>query len=315
MTTPRISVIVPFLNEEGSLKELAERLAAALGRLGMFEIIYVDDGSRDRSYDVVNSLFKEHAYVRAIKFRRNLGKSAALSEGFKAARGTIVVMMDADLQDDPSEVPKLVAALDRVDLVTGWKEQRNDPWTKTFPSRVFNGFARALFGLKLHDMNCGLKAMRAPVAHSLDLYGELHRFIPILAHLQGFRVAELPVVHHERKFGSSKYGWKRFFRGTFDLVTVAFLARFQNSPLYLFGSIGGASFLLGFAFAAYLTVVHFQGTPIGNRPLLTLSLLLMVTGLQLILTGLLAELIVSRFRERRHPIEETLDHDDRSAAP
>lgn len=307
---PRISVVVPFLNEEQSIEELTKRLTAALSAHGPFEIIFVDDGSRDRSFDIVRSLYRDDAHVRAIKFRRNLGKSAALSEGFRAARGDVIVMIDADLQDDPDEIPKLVAALDHADLVTGWKEKRNDPWTKTFPSKVFNGFARSLFGLQLHDMNCGLKAMRAPVAHSIDLYGELHRFIPILAHLQGFRVAELPVRHHERKFGASKYGWKRFYRGTFDLTTVAFLARFQNSPLYLFGTIGGASFFLGFLIALYLTIIHFQGTSIGERPLLIFSVLLILTGLQLVLTGLLGELLVSRFRERRHPIEETLDHDN-----
>ncbi len=307
--TPRISVVIPFRDEEGSLKELSHQIDAALTPLGTFEIVFIDDGSRDRSYEIVRGLHEDHPYIRAIKFRRNLGKSAALSEGFKSARGEIIVMMDADLQDDPAEVPKLVAALDHVDLVTGWKEQRNDPWTKTFPSKVFNGVARSLFGLKLHDMNCGLKAMRAPVARTIDLYGELHRFIPILAHLQGFSVTELPVLHHERRFGASKYGWKRFVRGTFDLITVAFLARFQNSPLYLFGSIGAASFLAGIVIGAYLTVVHFQGESIGDRPLLMLSILLILTGLQLIFTGLLAELIVSRFRERRHPIEETLDND------
>lgn len=307
--TPRISVVIPFRDEEGSLKELTHRLVTALGPLGTFEVLFIDDGSRDRSYGIVKELFSEEPRIRAIKFRRNLGKSAALSEGFKATRGEVIVMMDADLQDDPAEIPKLVAALDRVDLVTGWKEQRNDPWTKTFPSRVFNGVARSLFGLKLHDMNCGLKAMRAPVARSIDLYGELHRFIPILAHLQGFSVTELPVLHHERRFGASKYGWKRFVRGTFDLITVAFLARFQNSPLYLFGSTGAVSFLGGLVIGAYLTVLHFRGQSIGDRPLLMLSILLILTGLQLIFTGLLAELIVSRFRERRHPIEETLDHE------
>lgn len=306
---PRISVVIPFMNEEQSMRELYQRLVAVLEPMGQFELIYVDDGSTDGSYALVRDFYAHDQRVRAIRFRKNIGKSAALSEGFRAATGEIVVMIDADLQDEPSEIPALVSKLDEVDLVTGWKQVRNDPWTKRFPSRIFNGFATMLFGLKLHDLNCGLKAMRVDVAHSIDLYGDMHRLIPVLAHLKGFRVAELPVQHHERKYGASKYGWKRFFRGISDLTTVWFLGAFQNSPLYLFGGIGGISFGLGFLCALYLVIVKLQGHPIGDRPLLLFSVLLMLTGLQLIVTGLLAELIVSRFRERRYPIAEVLDHD------
>lgn len=306
---PRVSVVVPFLNEQESINELYRKLVAALEPLGPFEIVFVDDGSTDRSYSIVREIFHNDQRVRAIKFRRNLGKSAALSEGFRAVRGNVVVMIDADLQDEPNEIPKLVTALEHNDLVTGWKEQRNDPWTKTFPSRVFNGFARMLFGTKLHDMNCGLKVMRADVARSVELYGELHRFIPILAYTQGFSVAELPVEHHERRHGVSKYGWKRFIRGSFDLITVAFLGKFQNSPLYLFGAFGGLSILLGIGIGLYLTVLRLQGQSIGTRPLLTFAVLLIIAGLQLLFTGLLAELIVSRTHQRRYPVEEELDHD------
>ncbi|MFH0829144.1 MAG: glycosyltransferase family 2 protein [Candidatus Kerfeldbacteria bacterium] len=306
---PHISVVVPYLNEEESLNELYQKLIASLEPLGAFEIVFVDDGSTDRSYEIVRELFKKDHRVRAVKFRRNLGKSAALSEGFRVVRGEIVVMIDADLQDEPSEIPRLLSALNHNDLVTGWKENRNDPWTKTFPSAVFNGFARLLFKTKLHDMNCGLKVMRADVARSIDLYGELHRFIPILAHIQGFSVSELPVEHHERRHGVSKYGWKRFIRGSFDLITVAFLGRFQNSPLYLFGAFGGLSVFLGVGIGLYLTVLRLQGQSIGTRPLLTFAVLLIIAGMQLLFTGLLAELIVSRTHQRRYPVEEELDHD------
>ena len=311
---PRCSVIIPFLNEEQSIRELYEKLVRALEPLGTFECVFIDDGSTDGSYAIVKELHDRDPRVRAIKFRKNQGKSAALSEGFAAARGEIFIMIDADLQDEPNEIPALVKKLDEADLVTGWKQQRNDPWTKTFPSRVFNGFARMLFGLALHDLNCGLKVMRAEVARSIGLYGDMHRLIPVLAHIKGFSVAEMPVVHHERKYGVSKYGWNRFFRGTFDLMTVAFLGKFQNSPLYLFGSIGGVTFLVGALCAVYLVIVKLQGNSIGERPLLIFSVLLILTGLQFIFTGLLAELIVSRFRERRFPVQETLDHDDGRAS-
>ena len=307
---PHFSVIIPFLNEDKSIRELYDRLVGVLGPMGPFELIFIDDGSTDGSYAVVKELHTSDPRVRAIKFRKNQGKSAALSEGFAAARGEAFIMIDADLQDEPAEIPKMVGMLDGADLVTGWKQQRNDPWTKTFPSRVFNGFARMMFGLKLHDLNCGLKVMRADVARSIGLYGDMHRLIPVLAHLKGFTVAEMPVVHHERKYGVSKYGWKRFFRGTFDLMTVAFLGKFQNSPLYLFGSIGGVTFAVGALCAVYLVIVKLQGNSIGERPLLIFSVLMILTGLQFIFTGLLAELIVSRFREHRIPVQETLDNDD-----
>lgn len=309
MERPRYSVVIPLFNEQESIEELYRKLREALTPLGSFELIFIDDGSTDRSFETVRRLFDRDQRVRALQFRRNVGKSAALSAGFKSGRGEIVITIDADLQDEPNEIAKLVRELNHADLVTGWKRERNDPWTKTFPSRVFNGIARKLFGSKLNDLNSGLKVMRAEVAKGIELYGELHRFVPILAHLQGFRVAEMPVVHHERKFGTSKYGWKRFIRGFFDLITIAFLGRFQNRPLHLFGSIGVLFFGVGVVIAAYLSVLRFQGHSIGQRPLLTLSVLAIITGLQFLFTGLLAELITSRSGQRKYPVRTVLDHD------
>lgn len=306
---PRFSVVIPFLSEAASLDELYGRLVAALEPLGRFELIFVDDGSTDQSFAVAERLFQADQRVSLVKFRRNLGKSAALAVGWQRSRGEIVVTIDADLQDEPNEIAKLVTALDRFDLVTGWKQQRNDPWTKRVPSKVFNGVARLLFGVRLNDLNSGLKVMRAEVAKSIDLYGEFHRFVPILAYLQGWRVGELPVQHHLRKYGQSKYGWKRFVRGALDLLTVAFLGRFSNRPLHLFGTIGLLCFGLGFLIALYLTIIWFQGQSIGQRPLLTFAVLLLLTGLQFLFTGLLAELITSRSVPRRYPVERVLDRE------
>jgi len=310
----QFSVIIPCFDERASLPELHARLTAVFSGLGSYEFIFVDDGSRDGSFQVIRELFEKDSHVRGIQFRRNQGKSAALAEGFRAARGSIVVMIDADLQDEPNEIPKLVKHLEHVDLVTGWKQVRNDPWTKTFPSKLFNGTARKLFGVKLNDLNSGLKVMRAEVAKSLELYGEQHRFIPILAAMNGYKADELPVIHHERKFGRSKYGWKRFVRGSLDLVTMAFLSKFQQRPMHLFGAIGGLFFAVGIIIGLYLSVVHFQGESIGSRPLLTFGVLSIITGLQFLFTGLLAELITNKSERRRFPIRETLDHDRDSSA-
>ncbi|MBI4092296.1 MAG: glycosyltransferase family 2 protein [Candidatus Kerfeldbacteria bacterium] len=307
---PKYSIVIPFYNERQSLTELYQRLVKAVEPLGPFEMIFVDDGSTDGSFEVVRQLFTQDQRVRALQLRKNFGKSAGLAVGFKAAGGEIVATIDADLQDEPAEIQKLVMALDHHDLVTGWKEHRHDPWTKTFPSWVFNSvLARTLFGVKLHDLNSGLKVMRREVADSLDLYGEHHRFIPILASLNGFRVSEVPVVHHQRKYGQSKYGWNRFFRGAFDLLTIAFLARFQHRPLHLFGGIGAVFTIAGLAVLVYLSVLRFQGQTIGNRPLLTFGVLGVLTGLQFVFTGLLAELITSRSTERHYSTRTELDHD------
>ncbi|MFH0818524.1 MAG: glycosyltransferase family 2 protein [Patescibacteria group bacterium] len=307
----RTSVVIPMYNESESIELLYRKLVSVLEPLGSFELLFVDDGSTDGSFGIVERLHTQDRRVRGLQLRRNFGKSAALTTGFRAARGEVVAMIDADLQDEPSEIPKLINALDHADLVTGWKEVRNDPWTKRFPSAVFNGIARWMFGVRLHDLNSGLKVMRQEVAHALEPYGEQHRFLPILAIQQGFIAAELPVQHHERQFGKSKYGWKRFFRGSFDLLTIGFLARFQHRPLHLFGGIGALLFLLGFLTSIYLSVLHFLGQSIGERPLLIFAVLLMIAGIQMISTGLLAELLINRSARRNYPIRKTLDDRER----
>lgn len=306
---PTLSVIIPFLNEHGSLRELYRRMNDALASAGSYELVFVDDGSTDGSFDIVEELFRSDERIRVIQLRRNCGKSAAQMVGFHAARGKVIATIDADLQDEPNEIPRMLAALDHADCIVGWKKMRHDPWTKRIPSFFFNATARVLFGVKLHDMNCGLKVMRKEVTDSMELYGELHRFIPVLAAQAGFRVAEIPVEHHERKFGKSKYGWRRFVRGSMDLMTVAFLGRFRNRPLHFFGGVGALLFLLGLLCALYLTVLHFVGQTIGDRPLLLFSALAILVGLQFTFTGLLAELLISRGPERHYPVQSMLDHD------
>lgn len=308
---PRISVVIPFLDEHETLEPLYRKLVAVLEPMGPFELLFVDDGSRDGSFDVVEQLFRDDKRVRGIQLRRNFGKSSALATGFHAARGDIVIMIDADLQDEPSEIPQIIAALDHADLVTGWKQTRNDPWTKTLPSKIFNGIAGRAFGVKLHDLNSGFKAMRRDVAEALDPYGEQHRFLPILALQHGFAVSEVPVQHHQRSHGRSKYGWKRFFQGSFDLLTVAFLARFRHRPLHLFGPLGVAFFLAGLVASVYLSILHFQGESIGQRPLLIFAVLLLIAGFQFVFTGLLGELMTEQRPKRSYPVRKVLEHDVR----
>lgn len=306
---PTLSVIIPYLNEQDSLRELYHRLTSALVHSETYELVFVDDGSTDGSFAIVEELYRTDERVRAIRLRRNCGKSAAQMVGFRAARGTSLATIDADLQDEPAEIPKMLAALDHADCVVGWKKARHDPWTKRVPSFFFNATARGLFGIKLHDMNCGLKVMRREVTDGMELYGELHRFIPVLAAQSGFRVAEVPVEHHERRFGRSKYGWKRFMRGGMDLITVAFLGRFRNRPLHFFGGVGALLFAIGILCAIYLSVLHFLGQSIGDRPLLLFAALAILVGLQFTFTGLLAELLISRGPERHYPIQTMLDHE------
>ncbi|MCX7624574.1 MAG: glycosyltransferase family 2 protein [Thermomicrobium sp.] len=306
-----LSIVVPVYDEVESLPELYRELCEALAPLPLrSELIFVDDGSTDGSTSVLHELFVADPRVQVIQFRRNFGKSAALAAGFRAARGTAIVTLDADLQDDPHEIPRLLAALDQADLVSGWKTPRRDPWTKRFPSWVFNATVRLLTGVRLHDINCGLKAYRAEVVRELPLYGELHRFIPILAHARGFRVVELPVAHRPRRYGRSKFGPSRFARGLFDLLTVLFLTQYSPRPLHLFGWFGLAALGLGTAINAYLSVQWFLGHPIGHRPLLTLGVLLMTIGAQFFLTGLLAELIAHSAPRQDYSVRQHLRHDD-----
>jgi dolichol-phosphate mannosyltransferase len=295
-----VSVVVPLHNEERSIALLHEELEAALDPLGEpWEAVYVDDGSTDGSFAALTRLHAHKENVRVVRLRRNFGKAAALAAGFAQAAGDRVVTIDADLQDDPAEIPRLLAKLEEgFDLVSGWKTKRRDPLSRRIPSKLFNRAAGWMSGLRLHDMNCGLKAYRAEVVHNLVLYGELHRFIPVLAHEQGYRVAELPVNHRPREHGRSRYGVERYLRGFLDLLTVSFMGRYRHRPLHLFGGLGLLLGLTGTAVLVYLTIDKLLGHAIGKRPLLTLGVLLVVVGMQFFTLGLISEMITSHHEER-----------------
>ena len=295
-----ISVVVPVYNEERSVALLYEELEAALEPSGeSWQVVYVDDGSTDGSFAALTRLHAHHDNVRVVRLRRNFGKAAALAAGFAEATGEIVVTIDGDLQDDPSEIPRLLAQLEEgFDLVSGWKARRRDPLTRRLPSKLFNWVAGRMSGLHLHDMNCGLKAYRAEVVHGLVLYGELHRFIPVLAHEQGYRVGEVTVNHRPRGHGRSRYGLERYLRGFLDLLTVSFMGRYRHRPLHLFGGLGLFLTTIGLAVLIYLTVDKLSGHAIGQRPLLTLGVLLVVVGMQFFTLGLISEMITSHHEER-----------------
>ena len=291
-----LSIIIPVLDELGSLPDLYQKLTEVLQQINReYEIIFVDDGSSDGSAELCRSLVESDPRVTFIELRRNFGKATALQAGFQAAKGAIIITMDADLQDDPVEIPRFLEALEEnVDLVSGWKKNRQDPLTKTLPSKFFNWVTSILTGIRLRDFNCGFKAYRREVVQSLDLYGELHRYIPVLAHASGFRTVEIPVNHHPRSYGRSKYSFERFLRGAFDLVTVLFLGTFKRRPLHLFGLIGIALFAVGFAIDLYLSLLWLTGTAwIGNRPLLIFGTLLIIVGIQVLIFGLLAEMVTA----------------------
>ena len=294
-----ISVIVPVLNEQESIEQLYGELVEALRRtdVASYEIIFVDDGSTDGTFEVLHKIHaRDRQHVRVIQFRRNFGKAASLTAGFREAQGEVIVTMDADMQDDPREIPHFLAALEDgpYDLVSGWKFPRRDPLTKTWPSRLFNLVTSLMSGVRLHDFNCGFKAYRRQVVDETPIYGELYRYIPVLAHWRGFNVGEIKIRHHPRRFGRSKFGASRFFRGFFDLLTVLFLTRYMRRPLHLFGWMGILSFVGGTLVSAYLAVLWLMGNrPIGNRPLLTLGVLLITVGIQFFSLGLLAEMLAS----------------------
>ena len=297
-----LSIIVPVYNEEESLRELYGEIVNACDTNEVpVEVIFIDDGSRDASWAVIEELSKGDDRVSGIRFRRNFGKAAALTAGMRAANGETIMMMDADLQDDPAEIPAFLAKLDEGnDVINGWKQRRLDPWHKVYPSRVFNWMVSKLTGLKLHDHNCGLKMFRADVAGEIRIYGELHRFIPVLSFARGFRVTELPVNHRPRQHGHSKYGVRRFLRGFLDLLTVKFLTGFGQRPQHMLGAIGLFFFLLGVLGLGFLTfiwvltnVFGFGFDPIGPRPLLAYSVASTLLGAQAISLGLLAELLVA----------------------
>jgi dolichol-phosphate mannosyltransferase len=298
-----ISLVIPVYNEAESLEPLyAEIKAVAAANNLDLEVLFIDDGSKDGSWERIRELAGRDPVVRGIRFRRNFGKAAALMAGFRAARGTVVITLDADLQDDPAEIPRFLAALEEgpLDVVAGWKKVRHDPWHKVYPSRVFNWLVGWTTGVRLHDHNCGMKAYRATVLREVRLYGELHRFIPVLAAARGFKVGEIVINHRPRRYGSSKYGVRRFVKGFLDLVTVYFLTAYGQRPQHLMGSLGLLCFVLGSLGMGYLAVgwvlnafdlVHFP--PVHERPLLVYSVGTLIVGVQLMATGLLAELITA----------------------
>ena len=305
MSEPDLSIVIPVYEEAASLPELAERIRAACDDFD-YEVWLVDDGSRDGSWDVIRELHAEDPRFAGVQFQRNYGKSAALAVGFERVRGRYVVTMDADLQDDPAEIPGLIDTLDEgYDLVSGWKKKRQDPLSKTIPSRFFNFVTRAFSGIAIHDFNCGLKAYRREVVKSVSVYGELHRYIPLLAKWAGYRrITEKPVAHHPRKHGETKFGMERFIRGFLDLITVTFLTRFAVRPMHFFGTLGTLAFVLGLAISLWLSIEKiFMGRALGDRPLLLLGLLLILFGAQMFTTGLLGEMII------RPRMEETAGYD------
>ena len=299
---PYISVVVPVLNELESLEQLHRELSTVLERVQRsYEIIFVDDGSTDGSVAFGTRLLASDPHVVLIQLRRRFGKATALQAGFEIARGEIVFTLDADLQDNPYDIPRMLNRLDEgYDLVSGWKQERKDSFLKRVQSKIFNSITSAVTGLKLQDFNCGFKAYRREVTQSLNLYGELYRFIPALAHAEGFRVSEISVHHRPRIHGKSKYSYERIIRAPFDLFTTLYLVAFRRRPAHLLGPIGVVFGVIGLAFNAYLAVLWFRGIAIGQRPLLLLGTLLIIVGIQIVFFGLLAEMIVSTTYQPRH---------------
>jgi len=289
-----ISVVIPLYNEEESLKELSFGLEKVFDFLKCnYEVIFIDDGSTDNSFARIKDINRKNQKFHCIKLRRNYGKSAALAKGFKAAKGNIVITMDADLQDDPEEIPDLIKVLNSgFDLVSGWKKIRYDPFIKKHTSKFFNYFTSKLSGIKLHDFNCGLKAYKKDVVKSLNIYGEMHRYIPAIAHLSGFKVTEKTVKHHARKYGVTKFGASRFVNGFLDLLTVVFTNKYMKRPLHFFGSIGMISSFAGFVISLYLIILKFfEGKPLSDRPLFLIGIFLIIVGVQFMSLGLIAEMI------------------------
>ncbi|MCH8289094.1 MAG: glycosyltransferase family 2 protein [Candidatus Marinimicrobia bacterium] len=306
-----LSILIPLYNERESIRELASEITESLGKLSIsYEIIFVDDGSRDGSFEEIKTLASTDSRIIGIRFRRNYGKSAALSEGFEISRGNIVVTMDADLQDDPAELPAMIEKLNEgYDVISGWKKNRKDPLTKKIPSRLFNFVTRLMSGVRIHDFNCGLKIYKADVVKTVRVYGELHRYIPVLAKWAGFRVGELVVNHRSRKYGSTKFGASRFFKGFLDLLTVMFLGKYNKNPLHFFGILGGILFFIGLLINGYLTYQWFGGIWIGNRPILFLGILMMIVGIQFVSLGLLAEMIAAGKDRENYSVSEKIGVD------
>jgi glycosyltransferase involved in cell wall biosynthesis len=304
----KLSVVIPLFNEAESLQDLYLALDDALSLYSeQSELLFVDDGSTDGSFEILEALRSKDKRVKIIQLRGNHGKTVALVAGFREAQGEVIVTLDADLQDDPKEIPKLLASLEEgYDLVSGWKARRQDPWSRRFLSAVFNRVTAFLTGLRIHDFNCGFKAYRRAVIKELKLQGELHRFIPALASWRGFRVAEIEVEHQPRRYGRSKYGMERIPRGFFDLLTVIMLTRYTAKPLHLFGTLGLVLGLAGFGIIGYLSVGWFIGKWIGARPLLTIGAVLLIAGIQLVSFGLVAEMIAYSSIAREDPPVRTI---------
>lgn len=310
-TPPDVSIVVPGLNEAPSLPILARQIRDAIGERLSYEIIFVDDGSTDDTWKVISELHDADPSVRGVRLRKNFGKAMALAAGFERVRAETVIMMDADLQDDPADLPRMIEALEEgLDVVVGWKVNRLDPLNRKVFSRVFNGTVGIVTGVRLHDMNCGFKAYKAEVLQSIPIYGDLFRFIPVLASWQGFRVGEIPVNHRTREFGRSRYGLERILRGFFDLLSVSFLTKYSRKPMHLFGLLGLFFTLLGLLICGYLSVLWLSGEAIGARPLLLLGVLLILVGAQSFSIGLLGEFMTFQYHrkhEREHlPVREVI---------
>lgn len=303
--TPNLSFVIPAKDEEKSVKPLYKEIVGVVEKLKKkFEIIFVDDGSTDKTFENLKQLHKRDKRVKVIKLRGNSGKSTALQSGFDHAKGEIIFTLDADLQDDPKEIPNFLKKMSEgYHLVSGWKKKRHDPWTKVVPSRIFNLVTSLLTGVKIHDTNCGFKAYKKEVIENINLYGELYRFIPILAAKQNFKVGEIVIKHKPRKYGKTKFGWERNTKGLLDLITVIFLTGYLRRPGHFFGTLGLISFFFGFLIGLHITYLRITTGSIQYRhPLLFLGMLLMIIGVQLVTTGLLAEMIVS-FNQK-----QTLSH-------
>ena len=294
----QISIVVPLLNEEESLSELLTWIQDVLKEKYNYEVIFVDDGSKDRSWEVIEGLCSQNEGVRGIKFQRNYGKSAALQKGFELCIGDVVITMDADLQDSPEEIPELYDMIvrDDFDVVSGWKKKRHDPLSKTIPTKLYNWTARRVTGIYLHDFNCGLKAYKKTVVKSIELYGDMHRYVPALAKYAGFtKIGEKVVKHQARKYGVTKFGLNRFLYGPLDLITVAFMGKFGKKPMHLFGALGTLMFFIGFSLTFYLGIdklfIHTDARLLADRTEFYVALAAMIIGVQFFMTGFLAELI------------------------
>jgi len=307
-----ISVVVPLLNEEDSIPELCRWIGKVMQENNYsYEVLLIDDGSYDNSWNVIQQLHALDDRIKGIKFRRNYGKSAALNTGFHVCKGNVVITMDADLQDSPDEIPGLYQMIteEGFDLVSGWKKKRYDSkLTKNLPSKIYNGITRWMSGIKLHDMNCGLKAYRKDVIKSIEVYGEMHRYIPVIAKWAGFRkIGEKVVEHRKRQFGVTKFGWERFINGFLDLVTIMFVSKFGKKPMHLFGTMGTLLFVIGFSIAGYLAFdrFFFDAYKMTERPIFYFGMLAMVLGTQLFLAGFIGEMIVRNSPERNHYLIES----------